>query len=77
MGGRGAMTARRQNQEKPKCSFHFSIFLLILFLSPAIHLEKQGQTEWIGSMGKDIGLFSIRVNVNVEVNDTQSSAFIL
>lgn len=53
MGGRGAMTARHVNQEKPKSSFHFYFF----FLSPALHFEKQGQTEWRESMGELNGLF--------------------
>lgn len=75
MGGRGAMTARHVNQEKPKSSFHFYFF----FSAQRCIFEKQGQTrvERINGGTQWPVFFFISVIVNSERDSVQFPSFTL
>lgn len=73
MGGRGAMTARHVNQEKPKSSFHF-----YFFSQPSVAFREAGtnRVERING-GTQWTFFFISVIVNSERDSVQFPSFTL
>lgn len=59
MGGRGAMTARHVNQEKPKSSFHFYFFFSAQRCISRSRDKESGENQWGNSMDFFFSLVSL------------------